>query len=440
VKELQLALAEIKRELLLSPLQIRKIAVEFSQAIKLGLAAKPSPLKMLPSFLTPPGGGEAGSYLALDLGGTNARAALMDLQGKGRWDQSLRVSVPLKDPVSGFDFRSAEASASELFDFLAGLVDKVVTSAPAKTYHLGFTFSFPSNQTCLARAKLIRWTKEFQTSGVVGEDVGGLLEAALERRGLRIRVKAIINDTVGSLLTSAYQDQHTSVGSILGTGHNSCYTELHAPIGKEPMIINLEAGNFNLLPFTPYDQVLDEASEDRGHQRLEKMVSGKYIGEVARLIFHQLIVNQLLFKGRGAAVFTQPYSLESEQLSLLLADASQDLAQTQGWLAGLGISASHRAERAALQEIAAAVALRSARLVAATYLGVQAHTARLQPQTIAVDGSLYERMPGYADHLAAALGEGQAGVGQPLRLRLVKDGSLIGAAIAAAIGSAYETS
>lgn len=49
---------------------------------------------------------------------------------------------------------------------------------------LGFTFSFPCKQEGLASARLTGWTKGFKCSGVEGEDVGELLQAAMSRRGV----------------------------------------------------------------------------------------------------------------------------------------------------------------------------------------------------------------------------------------------------------------
>lgn len=46
---------------------------------------------------------------------------------------------------------------------------------------LGFTFSFPLQQTELSSGSLINWTKGFKTSGVVGEDVVKLLREACAR-------------------------------------------------------------------------------------------------------------------------------------------------------------------------------------------------------------------------------------------------------------------
>lgn len=49
---------------------------------------------------------------------------------------------------------------------------------------LGFTFSFPLTQLGLTKGMLARWTKGFNCSGVVGEDVVQLLKDAIARRGV----------------------------------------------------------------------------------------------------------------------------------------------------------------------------------------------------------------------------------------------------------------
>lgn len=35
----------------------------------------------------------------------------------------------------------------------------------------------------------------------------------------------LINDTVGTLMSTAYYDRKTAIGLILGTGTNACYFE-----------------------------------------------------------------------------------------------------------------------------------------------------------------------------------------------------------------------
>ena len=419
----------------ISPVQVNSIADCFRQAILDGLAGNCSPLKMLPSYLNKPSGKEAGTFLALDFGGTNVRVLLTELFGDGLFTVHHRVSSPLKDSNGQYNYISNQSTADQLFDFIATLIGRITKQDAI--YPLGHTFSFPTHQTSLNTGTLIHWTKEIETKDVVGHDVTTLLTAALARQGLtNVLPKAIINDTVGTLLAAAYMDASTTIGSICGTGHNTAYIEPCEPLTKQSMIINLESGNFDQLPFTIYDKILDEHSEKPGCQHLEKMVSGHYVGEMVRIIAYHLFDAGLLSACPNKEIITKPYYLNGAHISILLEDTSENLDLIDNFLTkDLGIINSSLQDRKVLNTIAALVCTRSARLVAATYLGIIKH---IDPQltrrhNIGIDGSLYEKMPGYARDLQSALVESLGSKATNITTTLAKDGSGIGAAIATAI-------
>lgn len=124
-----------------------------------------------------------------------------------------------------------------------------------------------------------------------------------------MRVLALVNDTVGTLVASAYSDQNTRIGLILGTGSNACYMEKLSniktlPQGKtnDQMVVNMEWGAFGsngCLDFlrTSYDYEIDNCSLNPGKQVYEKMMSGMYMGEIVRLIILELYERELLFVG-----------------------------------------------------------------------------------------------------------------------------------------------
>ena len=98
---------------------------------------------------------------------------------------------------------------------------------------LGFTL-FPVNQTALNRGTLIRWTKGFDIPDTVDRDVVELLQANLTILEVNVKVVAIANDTVGTLLTaysndSAKTNRNTIIGCIFGTGTNGAYFESKFP-------------------------------------------------------------------------------------------------------------------------------------------------------------------------------------------------------------------
>ncbi|MDF2570942.1 MAG: Hexokinase [Sporomusa sp.] len=430
--KLPAALAKIEEELEITAVMMRDIAARFQQAMEDGLAGKQSTLKMLPAFIGRPTCQEQGQVVAIDFGGTNVRVLLVELASGGQANIIDRRSVPLKDKHGKYDYTCSEATGTELFDFIAETISEIVP--PVGVYPLGHTFSFPCQQYGVNEAVLISWTKEIKTAGVVGQNVGKLLQSALDRKGVGyVKSLAVINDTTGTLLAAAYTDTCTTIGAICGTGHNSCYLEPCHPLTNLPMIVNLESGNFDGVRQTTYDILLDQSSEKPGAQRLEKMASGQYLGELIRLIMSRLVADGHF--NQGSDRLFVPYSLSTEDISPILADASPELsavsklAATRWGIGGLTIY-----QLDAIKTVVQLVAIRSARLAAATWAGVlfKVDPGLNRKHTIAVDGSLYEKLPDYADTLAKAMAEILGDKATQVTIRLSKDGSGIGAAIAAA--------
>ena len=428
------ALEHLKQQLTVTPEELTAISHRFRQAMVDGLAGKSSSLKMLPSYLGQPTGTEKGQYLALDFGGTNVRVLLTELAGDGTIATVNRCSKPLKSPGE-YDYISREADAVQLFDFIAAIIREVVPKEGH--YPLGHTFSFPIDQTGLNTGTLIHWTKEIETRNVVGQEITQLLEEALQRGGLsHVTPKVILNDTVGTLLTAAYKDQTVDIGSICGTGHNTAYLEAAAPQTGKPMIINMESGNFDQLPFTPYDDELNANSEKPGNGRLEKMSSGRYIGELLRLVVCSLLDKGLLAGSQDKERFHTPNLLNGEDVAIFSGDTTHNSRVTEQWLEGrLQVRGSTLEDRQALHAVALLVSTRAARLVTASYLGILQHIdPDLKKQhTIAIDGSLYEKMPGFPEAMDIAFAQVLGSKAKQVSTVLSKDGSGLGAAIATAI-------
>ena len=92
-------------------------------------------------------------------------------------------------------------------------------------------------------------------------------------KGVPIKLTALINDTTGTLIASAYTDTKMKIGCIFGTGCNAAYMENCGSIPKlahmnlppdTPMAINCEWGAFDnehkVLPRTPYDIIIDKVN------------------------------------------------------------------------------------------------------------------------------------------------------------------------------------
>jgi hexokinase len=147
-----------------------------------------------------------------------------------------------------------------------------------------------------------------------------------------IKLSALINDTTGTLVASAYTDPKMKIGCIFGTGCNAAYMENCGSIPKlahlnlppdTPMAINCEWGAFDnegkVLPRTPYDIAIDKDSPRPGQQAFEKMIAGLYLGEIFRLIMVDLHDNHdaHIFAGQDIGKLRKPYSLDSSFLSAI---------------------------------------------------------------------------------------------------------------------------
>ena len=418
---------ELMEELTVDTDTMNEIAADFRYDLRKGLQNPDlSSLRMLKSYVALPDGSETGTYLAVDFGGTNVRVSKVTLKGNGEFSIDGKVAKPLK--VDGiYDFIGPDSTAEQMFDFIAGLVDEVVGEDHETPYLLGHTFSFPSEQTDLNNAKLIIWTKEFATKGVEGHVVNDLLQEALVRQGLtNVHPVAVINDTVAVLLAAAYQQSDTYIGSIYATGQNTCYFEPFTDRADPGMILNLESGGFMKLVPSPLDVKLDDASEKPGEQRLEKMTSGRYMGELFNLALGELFGEE----DKCAYGFT------SVDMSAILEDETPDLAKTAALVESKTGHTLTQEECGLVQKLAKQFVVRSARLVASTYVGIIWQLSGREPiakQHIAVDGSVYEKMPYVKENLMRDLSELLKEDTDKVDTFLQNGGSCLGAAIAAAM-------
>jgi hexokinase len=418
----------------LSLADIREIIGHFHREMERGLAGEQSSLKMIPTFAGRPTGTEKGDFLALDLGGTNLRALEVALDGNGHASLKAAERFVIPPALMG-------GNGKMLFDFVADCVKTLFrnhNNGVRRSYDLAFTFSFPVEQLSIASGKLISWTKGFTAAGVEGNDVAELLSEALERKGMGfIHVAALTNDTVGTLAAGSYADSACDMGVILGTGTNACYPEKSVRIRKRPelaasrgeMIVNIEWGNFDKGKANRYDQILDGASPRPGKQQLEKMVSGLYIGELARLVIVEMMARGFLLKGADPSAFAAKYSLSAEQMAIA--------ARGDDFLPAFGLNNASALDRKSVSEICRIVSMRSARLAGAAIAAVVSwmDVALESRHAVAIDGSLFEKYPEFQDTLRALLHELLGERAAQIAFVPVRDGSGVGAAIIAAVAS-----
>lgn len=422
---------------------INVMITNFHAEMQKGLSGDESSLKMIPSFVDRPKGNEKGVFIALDLGGTNFRVLAVELDGKGN------PNVPA---VSKFTIQKKDMHGTgvQLFDFIADCIDSFLTENNIdrkKIYDLAFTFSFPVEQANIAAGKLIVWTKGFTAKGVEGEDIIILLNEALRRKNIScIKVVALANDTVGTLVAKSYTDHTCDVGVIMGTGTNGCYREkisniqkLRRPVPEGHMIVNMEWGNFDKLRLTCYDKELDKASVNPGAMYFEKMVSGMYLGEITRLILIDLIKRDLIFLNEpdAAEILKKKDLLKTEHMSLIAGDETINSGEVEEFLNNSGISNITLHDRTVLKYLCEFVSARAARLGAAA---ISAVVSWIDPElkdmhTVGIDGSLFEKYPGFGAKMTDVFKKLYGEKAKRITLVHSKDGSGKGAAIIAAVAA-----
>ncbi|KAL4757948.1 glucokinase glkA [Aspergillus foveolatus] len=471
----------IARQFEYSPEEVQRGVKEYIREVEEGLSEEGTTLSQIPTFVTSvPNGTEKGLYLAVDLGGTNFRVCSIDLHGNHTFSLTQsKIMIPREMMTSG--------SAKELFLFLARQIESFLrihhnehfeahlkrkiagTAREEDLFDLGFTFSFPVRQLGINKGTLIRWTKGFDIPDAVGQDVCALLQEAIDELNLPVRVAALVNDTVGTLMARSYTspgETGTFLGAIFGTGTNGAYVEKlnkitkmakieHSDYDKSTgeMIINAEWGSFDnhlsVLPTTEYDRQLDADSNNPGIQMFEKRVSGMFLGEILRLVLLDLHKSQGLFKpASGSDVFIpessslyRQWGIDTSLLSIVEADKSKDLEQVKSALKDhLKVERASENDCKAVQTVVHAIGKRAARLAAVPIAATLISTGKLKEELvdIGVDGSLVEFYPNFEGYLREAMREvpevGEAG-DKKVRIGISKDGSGVGAALIALVAS-----
>jgi hexokinase len=174
----------------------------------------------------------------------------------------------------------------------------------------------------------------FASKGLLGRDLGDLIQDSCSRKGLNVRLKAIVNDSSATLLSKAYLDSTTQFSLILGTGLNAA---VHLPVhmfspskfGIRPsewydsakhVIVNTELSMFGsgILPCTKWDEHLNAVHPRPNFQPFEHFVGGGYQGEISRLILVEAIQTAGIFGGVVPPNLRERYSLDTETVSRMV--------------------------------------------------------------------------------------------------------------------------
>ncbi|TGJ76416.1 hypothetical protein E0Z10_g10892 [Xylaria hypoxylon] len=467
---------------------VRRCANEFVHELELGLHGRTASVCQIPTYVTQVATGREkvfiilkGIALGLDLGGTNLRVCSVELKGDSTF-RVLQSQVPVPRDVM------VSKTSKGLFGFISQRIGlflehhqlslNVTDMDPSHPYFaLGFSFSFPAYQAGINSGILLRWTKGYDIPEVVNQDVCMLLQSEIDLLKLPVKVTAIVNDALGTIMSRAYTLPltHTrpTIGAIFGTGTNGVYLQNLSGIAKPmdgmvdqstgTMFMSTEWGSFDnklsVLPVTRFDIELDVHSVNPGDQIFEKRTSGMFLGELLRLVILELYSDEhlRLFRERcQSAPDPDPsvslwhrWSVDASILSTAEADDSDTLETLRSKISSTFRIASEiiSAEDAlAVKLLANAIGRRGARLAGTAVGSVIVQSGILSQYSIqsnatsgarslvdvAIDGSVAEHYPGFENYIRDALRaipqigdeiEPHISIGQ------AKDGSSVGAAI-----------
>ncbi|KAJ4896607.1 Hexokinase-3 [Raphanus sativus] len=436
--------------------RLRQVVDAVAVEMHAGLASEGgSKLKMLLTFVHHlPIGTEKGTYYALHLGGTYFRILRVLLGGERSY---LDVQDVERHPIPSHLMNS---TSEVLFNFLAfsleRFIEKEGNGSSSSQRELAFTFSFPVKHSSISSGALIKWTKGFEISEMVGKDVAECLQGALNRRSLDMHVAALVNDTVGALSLGYYHDPDTVVAVVFGTGSNACYLERTDAIIKSQgllttsgsMVVNMEWGNFwsSHLPRTSYDIDLDAESSNPNDMGFEKMIGGLYLGDIVRRVILRMSQVSDIF-GTTLSMLSEPYVLRTNSVSAMHEDDTPELQEVARILKDLGVSDVPLKVRKLVVKICDVVTRRAGRLAAAGIAGILKKIGRdgsggitsvrsrsetqMQKRTVvAVEGGLYMNYTMFREYMEEALVEilGEE-VSQYVVVKAMEDGSSIGSAL-----------
>lgn len=409
---------------------------------------------MLASCVTKlPSGHETGSYLSIDLGGSTARVALVQLQGDNVHQVRYKASYPVESATKCL---TGQGFFRWLGDKVRVAVEHAIEQGWIESDYpalvTGLSWSFPFKQNSINRGAIRAMGKGYGvTDEIMDWDLAESLEWAARESGVRIAVKAIVNDTTASLISRAYDDPTTKMSLILGTGINACamysFDSLSAAkldgLQVEPdatfCLVNTESSmvGAGIIPETCWDEEIDRCNERPGYQPLEQKVSGRYIGELSRLIMHDLVKRGLLFNGVMPNDIDVAYGFKASVMSdmeLHAVNGRLDLARDIFLQANPLEADLSDHDLKLVISIITAVSTRAAALTAATLVAL----ATLLPESvaecsIAYDGTVIEKYANFRRRCQDYLDVLGLPRGRKLTLKPANDSSLLGPAITAAM-------
>ncbi len=296
--------------------ELKKIAVSLEEKINEGLRRDKMEIRAIPTHINPRKDIPDGKVLALDWGGTNFRAAVVEYRnGRPTITEGPVKRLLNAETTAGF-------MRDDLFREMAATIGELKTLDKSVT---GFCFSYPTASRLNGDAILLDWTKDMNIPDMIQEPVGEPFVKYLNSHkdiDTQFTDIKVINDTVACLFAGLKETGYDSyIGLIVGTGTNMASLMRLDKVEKlgnkqsDALIpVNLESGNFNPPCLTVIDGLVDAVSDNKGRQRFEKAISGGYIGKVFRTAFMYEKIKYDFDGGDLADMINRPESYPAEQV------------------------------------------------------------------------------------------------------------------------------
>ncbi|KAI0710941.1 hypothetical protein C8Q76DRAFT_694906 [Earliella scabrosa] len=338
-----------------TPQRMRIIVEAFKESLEVGLLKHGQVMPMISTYVFGwPTGKETGTYLAaVDLGGTNLHKAGASSRSPGE-----------PSPIGGAE-AGGWPEALRLLHQEEGLIPE------GQVLLLGFTFPYPCSELSVPAD-----------------------------------VVALTCDTTGTLIASRDVNPKTPIACIFGTGCNAAHMERVSDIPKiaelgidsnMEMAINCDAFDsfeHENLPRTEHNQIIDETSNNPGEQAFEKLISGRYLGEILRLIICEPIDESVLFLGLNTHKIEIPYSFNTAFLSLMEMNLTDKLLMIIGIFNHFFALETTLDSRQFFHALARLVGRRAARLSACRIAAIVSKMGYLDEGcSVGADGSLYNKHP-----------------------------------------------
>ncbi|KAI9280474.1 hypothetical protein BY458DRAFT_500759 [Sporodiniella umbellata] len=380
------AIKELEGLFCLSRSVLQDVVASFRSEIVAGLADdRSSDLNMIPTYVTGyPTGNEKGTYLALEIAGMDIFACQVKLKGdNGKLAiNQYQYKIP-QDLASGDDF---EVLVDYIIECITDFLNRVGTQDHF-IYPMAVSFGFAIKQTKLNAGRILSLGYGLCYPSGVGVDIVELMHEHMRLKGLPIRIVAIANDSVCTLLAHAYQHPTTRIGIVHSLGTNCSYYEPGKSVTKLKdqtvakgldIIMNTEWCNFGssrrTLPCTWFDRKLSRESINPQFHVFEKMTTGIFLGELTRIIIIYLVDRDLLFDGESSETLNTPHSFDTSYMYVCEADRSYELEDTRIILEDmLDISKATMADRELVKKICQLVGMRAAQLVGASIAAIVQH-------------------------------------------------------------------